>query len=234
VIPINTPPNLEQYNFSSKTSSSGKRVYEVSLGVLYPSVTTVLGTANVEKQAGLERWRAAVGKKHAAQVTEAACDRGTAVHETLDVWLDNTDIEIELGDQPKEIAVPVRQIRALLKAHLSEIILKENCLVSHTLKTAGRTDLLGIWKNKLAFIDFKTANKVKGEDDIRDYFLQATVYALCWYEMTGILVEDIVIIIGNQNSFKPQVFERKIHPYIKIVQNIFTLFHESKAQHVNN
>jgi hypothetical protein len=226
VIPFNTPNWLDQYDFKSKTAPTGSRVYEVEAGVFYPSVTTVLGIANEEKQSGITRWKAAVGATKANKITEDACVRGTAVHDMLDNWLNDTSVEVPLADLSKEVAVPFRQIRSQLLANLTEITLKEQCLVSHTLKTAGRTDLMGTWKEKPAFIDFKTANKAKLESDIQDYFLQATVYALCWYEMTGVLVEDLVIIIGNQNVFKPQVFERKINPYIKPVQLAFEKYHK--------
>lgn len=233
MIPVNIPTWLLEpaHNFQSKTAASGHRVYQVADGVFYPSVTTVLGLANVEKQAGLARWREAVGKDKASKVTEDATTRGTAVHDMLDNWLDDSSVDVDTKDLAKEVAVPFRQVRKLLLEHLSEIIIKEQCLVSHSLKTAGRTDLMGVWKGRKAFIDFKTANKSKSESEINDYFLQATIYALCWYEMTGELVEDIVIIIGNQNLFKPQVFERKIQPYIKNVLITFDNYNKLHKPH---
>lgn len=195
--------------------------------VWYPSVTTVIGQSNPDKQEGLNVWRKEIGFNKAAQVTKQATDRGTAVHQPLDDWLNDQTFVLE-EEQPREIAIPFRQIKKQLIANLTEIWCNEQCLVSHELKTAGRVDLIGIWKGKPAIIDFKTASKKKQEDWIVDYFLQKTTYSLMLYEMTGILVENIVTLIGNETLFKPQVFEKKIYPYVNQVNKIFSQYHTSK------
>lgn len=211
----------------AKTNPYGKRMYKVSDTVWYPSVTTVIGQSDPEKQEKLSAWRKNVGAEVAAFKTKQATDRGTGVHDPLDNWLNDQTCNLDEA-APREIAVPYRQIKKQLTDNLSEIWMNEQCLVSHELKTAGRVDLIGVWKGKPAIIDFKTSSKRKTEEWIKDYFLQETTYALMFYEMTGILIENIVTLIGNETLFKPQVFEKQIFPYVNQVNTIFAQYHTKK------
>ena len=196
----------------------------MSTGVWYPSVTTVLGTSDPEKTAKLDVWKKSVGFDKAAQRTKEATDRGTAVHDEIDQWLTSFQLTVT-SDTDKIIRVPAKQIIKLLTTNLTEIWMNEQPVYSDVLRTAGRVDLVGRWNGVPAIIDFKTASRKKDEDDILQYFLQATAYSMCWYEITGELIEDIVIIIGNENLFKPQLFHRKITPYLKKVQTVFANYH---------
>lgn len=211
----------------SKTSPTGQRLYKVANNKWYPSVTTVIGQSDPQKQDSLNVWRNNVGFNKAAQVTKAATDRGTAVHSFLDGWLDDQNYVLH-EDTPLHIAVPYKQIKKQLVDNLTEIVCTEQCLVSHQLKTAGRVDLIGVWKGKLSIIDFKTANKKKSDDMIKDYFLQETTYSMMYYEMSGVLIENIVTIIGNETLFKPQIFERSIYPFLTTVNTIFTNYHKKQ------
>jgi hypothetical protein len=223
------PPPAWAVELEAKTNVYGKRMYKVADDMWYPSVTTVIGQADPEKQESLNVWRKKVGFEQAKQITKAATDRGTGVHNPLDEWL-NDQTKVLHEDAPREVAIPYRQIKKELTTNLSEIWMNEQCLVSHELKTAGRVDLIGVWKGKPCIIDFKTASKKKQEDWIKDYFLQETTYALMFYEMSGILIENIVTIIGNETLFKPQVFEKSIYPYVKQVNKVFTDYHASKLK----
>lgn len=226
-IPRNPLPKWVS-DIASKTSITG-RLYEVSPGVWYPSVTTVLGQSDPEKTVQLNAWKQAVGFAKAAQISKQATDRGTAVHELVDDWLNDKPISMD-ENYPVEIAVPTRQLISSLRTNLTEIWINEQAVWSHELKTAGRIDLVGKWKLNPAIIDFKTASKPKTEKDILQYFLQATTYSLCWYEITGFLIENIVIIIGNDKSFKPQLFETTIYPYITKVQKAFASYDQKHAK----
>lgn len=210
----------------SKTNIYGKRMYNVD-GAWYPSVTTVIGQSDPSKQEALNVWRKRVGADEAAKRTKRATDRGTAVHEPLDQWLNDQSFDLD-PETPREVLVPFRQIRKALKEHLSEIWCNEQCLYSHQLKTAGRVDLIGVWKGKPAIIDFKTASMKKTDEMIKDYFLQETTYALMLYELSGTLVEHIVTIIGNETLFKPQIVEKSIYPYVMKVNSVFTTYHEKR------
>jgi ATP-dependent exoDNAse (exonuclease V) beta subunit len=204
-------------------------MYKVGEDLWYPSVTTVIGQADPEKQEALNVWRKNIGFNKAAAKTKAATDRGTAVHEPLDQWLNDQSFVLD-EEAPREIAIPYRQIKNALQKNLTEIWCNEQCLVSHELKTAGRVDLIGVWKGQPAIIDFKTASRKKQEDHIVDYFRQETTYSIMLYEMSGILVKNIVTIIGNETLFKPQIFEKNIFPYVNQVNKLFSAYHSSKLK----
>jgi hypothetical protein len=208
----------------SKTSITGKRLYEVSPGLWYPSITTVIG-AEPEKVAALEAWRQSYGVDRAKERTDKAAERGTTVHDHLDDYLNGKDVVLDKDTVDVIVRAPYNQIKRELNAHLTEIVVNEVPLYSHLLKTAGRVDLIGSWDGKRSIIDFKTADKKKTEQQIEGYFLQTTAYALCWYEMCGELIEDIVVIIGNEKLFKPQIFRKTIYPYIRKVEKLFDDYH---------
>ena len=71
-----------------------------------------------------------------------------------------------------------------------------------------------MWRGKLSVIDFKTSLREKDENWIRDYFLQGTAYALMYEELTGVPIEQIVIIIASDGSPTPQVFVKDKEEYI--------------------
>lgn len=60
------------------TNEDGSRFYEDELGRQFPSVTTVL--QQYEPTYYLDAWRARVGEKEAAKITEAAIARGNTSH----------------------------------------------------------------------------------------------------------------------------------------------------------
>jgi ATP-dependent exoDNAse (exonuclease V) beta subunit len=97
---------------------------------------------------------------------------------------------------------------------LVTFIHKNQALYSHKLRIAGRVDLIGMWNGKLSVIDFKTSTKQKEEENIQNYFMQCTAYALMFSELTGMWIDDIVVLIATEEG-SPQIFERQIHDYQK-------------------
>jgi genome maintenance exonuclease 1 len=71
-----------------------------------------------------------------------------------------------------------------------------------------------MWDGKLSVIDFKTSNKQKEEENIQNYFMQCTAYALMFSELTGMWIDDIVVLIATGEG-EAQVFERQIGNYVK-------------------
>jgi len=79
---------------------------------------------------------------------------------------------------------------------------------------AGTTDLVGVWKDRPAIMDFKQSNKVKKREYIADYFLQLAAYALAHDEMHGTEINQGVILMAvqpklleDQTYTKPQYME---------------------------
>ena len=61
----------------------------------------------------------------------------------------------------------------------------EIALWSDLLKVAGRVDCIAEYRGVPSIIDFKSSRRLKKEDQIRDYFAQATAYSIMWKERTG-------------------------------------------------
>jgi hypothetical protein len=196
------------------TEIDGKRHYITPDGA-FPSVTTVLG----EKlsKGGLEEWRARVGEKEAARITKLATDRGTAVHNICERYVLNQ--EYRSGVMPTDMHTFL-QIKPYLDLNLGSIYGIEAPLYSRRLRTAGRCDLLAGWQGVNSIIDFKTSRRLKKEEYIESYFLQATCYSLMAEERTSLKFPQIVIVIAVDHE-DPQIFVKQRDQYVEKVLEIF-------------
>ena len=85
---------------------------------------------------------------------------------------------------------------------------------------AGTTDLVGVYKDAPAILDFKQARKLKKKEWIDSYFMQSTAYAIMWEERTGIPINQIVVVIAVDNE-EPQIFIEKRENWTeKLIQTI--------------
>ena len=73
-------------------------------------------------------------------------------------------------------------------------------MYSVKLETAGTCDCIAEYKGELSIIDFKTSRKKKKDEWITDYYLQGTAYALMFEEMTGIKINQVVILISGEDG----------------------------------
>jgi CRISPR/Cas system-associated exonuclease Cas4 (RecB family) len=189
----------------------GRRHYLTPEGNRYPSITTVLGS-NPDKKKGLMEWRKKIGEKEAAKITAQSARRGTNVHLMCEDYLNNKEDYLK-KHMPSNV-VMFKSIQPFLDEHVKEVYAQECPLYSDYLGVAGRTDCIGIWKDRLAVIDFKTARKYKKPEWIQDYFQQCAAYAIMFEERTKIPVADTVIVMAVENS-KPQIFEQKRDAHVK-------------------
>jgi CRISPR/Cas system-associated exonuclease Cas4 (RecB family) len=189
----------------------GRRHYLTPEGNRYPSITTVLGS-NPDKKKGLMEWRKKIGEKEAAKITAQSARRGTNVHLMCEDYLNNKEDYLK-KHMPSNV-VMFKSIQPFLDEHVKEVYAQECPLYSDYLGVAGRTDCIGIWKDRLAVIDFKTARKYKKPEWIQDYFQQCAAYAIMFEERTKIPVADTVIVMAVENS-KPQIFEQKRDAHVR-------------------
>ena len=180
------------FDLEAETTDSG-RLYTTPTGERYKSITTVLSHHN--KQA-IDEWRKNVGEEWADKISKKAANRGTKVHLICEKYIDNTLTDFKI------------------KTMMPDVYTQEQALYSHQLRVAGRVDLIGYWNGKLSVIDFKTSTKLKVEENIQNYFMQCTAYALMFSELTGMWIDDIVVLIATEEG-ATQVFERQIHDYRK-------------------
>ena len=191
--------HLELPKLKRVTSDDGTRVYETPTGKKYPSVTTVTGL--LKKQAILE-WRKKVGDEEANRIASTAARRGTRLHTLCEKHLLNENVSVNMFDQEMWNSV---------KPHLSDInniYALESSLYSNHLEVAGTVDCIAEYKGKLSVIDFKTSRRVKTRNDIHDYFIQCSAYAVAFEEMTGKPVSRLVVIMGVDNE-QPLIFQER-------------------------
>ena len=194
--------DFEDFEIPVRFIKDGKRVYITPTGFVYPSITTILGS---QPKPGLVEWRKRVGEKEANKVMKEASSLGTAVHNLCERYLYNH----ELKSDNKEVVSVFNRLRFLL-GNINNIIGLEIPLYSDHLKVAGTTDCIAEYNGVLSVIDFKTSGKPKKEEWIEDYYIQAFFYSVAFFEMTGAMPEQIVILIAIRNSFEVQVFKKSM------------------------
>lgn len=191
--------HLELPKLKRVTSEDGTRVYETPTGKKYPSVTTVTGL--LKKKAILE-WRKRVGEEEANRISSTAARRGTRLHTLCEKHLLNENVTVNMFDT---------EMWNNVKPHLSDINnihALESSLYSNHLEVAGTVDCIAEYKGKLSVIDFKTSKRLKTRDDIHDYFIQCSAYAVAFEEMTGKPVSRLVVIMGVDNE-QPLIFQER-------------------------
>ena len=220
--PINDLPLLKAKNVD------GKRFYEdQETKKIYPSITSVL---SIRQKEGLIKWRKSVGEEVANHVMIQAANRGTAVHNMVEDYLNNVDLE--QVDKYKKQFLP-RMMFNVLKPELSKINnirLQEAQMFSTDYTVAGRVDCIAEYDGVLSIIDFKTSTKEKNEDWIENYFIQGSAYAEMYKEHFGEEVTQVVILITTEEG-TTQVFKKnKVDylPQLKEAVQDFYKWQESK------
>lgn len=182
-------------------SSAGRR-YVTPAGKL-PSITTVLGqTMSADKVASLQAWRDRIGHEEANQIGRAAADRGTAMHLLAERYLRGEDLK--LAEFEKAHVDMFASIRGKLK-NVTEVWGLEVPLYSNLLKVTGRTDFVGRYNGVPAILDYKTSTRYKRAEDLGDYRLQATFYAIAHNEIYGGDIDHAVILMATEGGL-PLVF----------------------------
>lgn len=195
-------------------SINGKRYYTLPDGTKYPSVTTVLSSLSKE---GLMEWRNRVGEAQANKIMKAASDRGTKLHKICEDYVKN-DPDYAKGVMPSTMDL-FMQVKPWLDENVEFVYGNEIPLYSHTLKTAGRCDLIAQINGKPAILDFKTSTKLKKEEWIENYFIQVTAYSVMFEEMYNIPIEDIhIFICGDEGK---QHFIKTPSDYLERTKEVF-------------
>ena len=204
----------------------GVRYYKVKDGdelLRLASITSVTSHKNREFFA---EWRKKVGEEEANKITKQATSRGTDMHTLCEMHLKNESL-------PKDV-LPISQVlfniaRPYLN-NINNIHALENSLYSKVLGVAGTVDCIAEYNGELAVIDFKTSKKPKPKDWIEHYFVQAAAYACMLYELTGIIVKKLVIIMACENGECVVYEEYDKEKYIKLLTKYIREFVRDKLQ----
>jgi genome maintenance exonuclease 1 len=210
-------PELKSLSVEEK---DGKRLYVSPNGIRLPSVTTVLGHF---KKTQIIEWRNRVGEKQANAISGRASVRGTKFHSMMERYLGNEQNIFE-GVMP-DMKQAFKDIQSTLHK-IDNIHYIESPLYSEILGIAGRTDVIGEYEQVPSIIDFKTSLREKRESWIENYFEQGTAYSLMYEEMTGIQINQIVVIISVDGLDKPQVFVKDRIEYIDSLMTKIDAYHK--------
>lgn len=222
---VNFELKTHLYNFPKLERIDGEpRMYVTPEGARLPSVTSVTGLTTKE---GIQQWRSRVGEAEANKISKRASGRGTVVHNLTEKYiLEHSDF-----DKAKSKAMPdaidlFHKIRRAMNANVTAIHALEKMVWSDYLKVAGTVDCIGIYKGKLAVIDFKTSAKTKEEKWIEHYFMQTSAYACAWYELTKEPINSLVVIVANDEDSEAQIFEKTTYPYLNKFKQARETFHK--------
>ena len=212
-----------------KNGGENGRVYEINQKTSYPSITTVL--SKTSDKSSLVKWRKRVGEEQANKVTKAATTRGTSMHKLCEDYLLNEPLD-DLGSTSGEFLF--RGIRPELDL-IDNVRCLETPLYSNILKVAGTVDCIAEYKGKLSIIDFKTSNRTKKVEWIKDYFLQGCFYFIAYRELVGEMPEQVCILISVQDGSK-QIFtlsKKDIIKYTNQLKERITLYNGLTSNKTN-
>ena len=194
--------DVGDFEIPERVEKNGNRYYVTPDGNHYPSITSVLAQ---QENLGLEAWKARVGEAEAKRISQESAHIGTSVHQMAEFYLSN--YIIKLKDEDKKIVDTFNRLRFLL-GNINNIVGLEIPLFSDLLRVAGTCDCIAEYNGQLSVIDFKTSRKPKKEEWIDDYYMQTFAYKLMFEEMTGIEIQQIVILVACVESFDVQVFKK--------------------------
>lgn len=206
-------PKLKQLN------ENGTRYYVTPEGNKYPSITTVLSAYNIKH---IMEWRKRVGNEEADRISRQASGRGTRIHKLCEDYIDNKPLEFKtLLDQEL-----FGEFKPALH-RINNVYAQELRMYSDHLRIAGTVDCIAEYDGVLSAIDFKTSKRAKNKEDIENYFMQCSAYAIMFEEQFGIPVAQIVVAIAVDDD-EPQVFVERRNTYVKRLLHFRDLY-ESKS-----
>ena len=209
---------IESVDTLSEVQKDGKRFYSTPDGE-FPSVTTVVGYG---KQQFFAEWR-----RKNPEESRRVTSRGTKFHSIIETYIRNEPLDME--NMFPNFKALFNLIKPALD-NIDNITAIETPLWSKILGLAGRTDCIAEYNGKLSIIDFKASTKEKRKQDIENYFLQATAYALMYQERTGVIIENFVILIACEDGLF-QVFEDKPIKYVKKLKHSIDHYRKENGIH---
>ncbi len=213
-IPVNFTP-------SELIEKDDGHYYQTPSGAIYPSITTMLQkTQPLEKQQSLQNWR----EQEIASdyIAEEAAIVGSETHKLIENYLNSEEI--------------FEKFRLLSEAHFNNLLPFVNKindihgielrLYSDKMKLAGTSDCIAKYDGTLSVIDYKTKRSNQREEWLTDHFIQATSYGAMFKELTGIKVEQIVILVSSEKNTRME--------FIKNPENYLDLLEQRIDQYYSN
>jgi genome maintenance exonuclease 1 len=211
-------PDLE------RETVNGVRYYKIPDNGEILKLFSITSVTSHKNRQFFANWRKRIGEAEADKITRQATSRGTDMHTLVENYLYNIPElpQVQpLSDFLFKIARPelnkINNIHAL-----------ESSLYSKVLGIAGTVDCIAEYNGELAIIDFKTSKKPKPVEWIEHYFVQCMAYGCMLYELTGISIKKLVIIMSCENGECIVYEEYDKAKYIKLLTEYIREFVEFK------
>ena len=232
MITLTPPLMVQKFQYQScqqiNDPVSGKRVYLTPGGTKTPSVTTILSAT--KDQTALDEWRKRVGIENAKKIAAEAANIGTAMHANLERFVLNEQ------RQPGGNFVHVQANKmadVIISSGLSKV--KEVWAMEQSLYFpelySGTTDLVGVYEDHPAIMDYKQTNKPKKEEWVEDYFLQLVAYAEAHNEVYGTEIRHGHIFMCSRDlqyqqfDLTPANYNKYRDLWYNRVENYYRNFH---------
>jgi genome maintenance exonuclease 1 len=186
------------------------------------SITSV--TSHKNRQVFIN-WRKKVGEEEADKITRQSTSRGTDMHTLVENYLYNRDLP-----EVQPLSDFLFKISKSTLNRINNIHALEGSLYSKQLGIAGTVDCIAEFDGELAIIDFKTSKKPKPREWIEHYFVQCMAYGCMLYELTGIPVKKLIIIMACENGECVVYEERDKTKYIKLLTEYIREFVRDKLE----
>ena len=173
-----------------------------------------------------ENWRKKVGEEEANKINRQATSRGTDMHSLVENYLYNIP-ELPKVQPLSEFLFKIARSKI---DNIDNIHALESSLYSKVLGIAGTVDCIAEYNGELAIIDFKTSKKPKPKEWIEHYFVQCAAYACMFYEITGIAVKKLVILMACEDGDCVVYEEYDKMKYIKLLNGYIKEFIQSKLK----
>lgn len=155
----------------------------------------------------LDEWRMAVGHNAADEIMRDSSRIGTRIHKKIEAALLGTEFKDETEPKLYYVDVMAISIQSVIAKNFTEIWGVEAPVYFDDFY-AGTSDLIGIWGNKPAIIDYKTGLRRKSQERLAAYAKQAAAYAIAHDSMFGTTINQCVIIEASVGSIvRPYVFD---------------------------
>lgn len=201
------------------------RIYKKPDGRQYNSVTSVLSA--MSDKTSLDKWRARVGESKARVISRTATQKGEMLHKICEGYLLNKP-DFARGAYPftKD---SFAQIRPFIDSNIGSVCGIEHFLYSDKLKAAGTADLIAQYEGTMSIVDFKTSARQKKPEWIRNYFMQATAYAIMVEELYNVKVPQLVILMAVEDGY-PDIFRYQTEAFRADTISLFEAYQKKRIK----
>lgn len=213
-----------------ETIEGSPRLYKTPHGN-FPSTTSFLSIVKDEDDTGLEDWRNRIGHDEADRITQEAIDRGNALHDFNELYLQN---KLKRGDLNGQARVLFNRVKQYLD-EIELVVATEVALYHTELQYAGRVDCIGMLYNHLTIIDHKNSRRPIslsnrfGRTKIFKYMLQCCAYSMALENMKGLKADRGCLIVGNHLTSTSDRFIFELSPLRQEIELIIGAYYGDRG-----